>query len=430
MNLADKIISCYFLDRLVLVGFFVSATYSILLWSPYIAGKFIYYRDQIIFFLIPWILLWPSKKLDLLKDKEYRLHILLIVAIIILGIINTKNSDDPTSTFIHMPLFLSSGVMILWASMFLMLDRRHVKIFDWFCCICIAVIACVEITAHIFRDPISMNLFAIFAVNPIPLGSMLILLSPGLARLFASGTSGNRRLLAAAGVLSCLWASLLLLTNKRGTYQGLIAVGLTWLSLKKLRFGLAATIIIIITILLIPLAWLITYKSLDQNIISHYNILYRLECYPFALHIFKKNPVMGTGLRPFTHEKYLSDYQDYFNLTRFQRTLRRIQTFDNMLLTAFVELGSLMSLSYLALIGLIIVKYYRRLPLLAEGRGLDLYRLAALIGFTVSSMTYDSLLFPPVNWLFHMQLGILAASAHTPGLTLPANDYLTPKAVG
>jgi hypothetical protein len=41
-----------------------------------------------------------------------------------------------------------------------------------------------------------------------------------------------------------------------------------------------------------------------------------------------------------------------------------------------------------------------------------------LLGFAIHSLTYDSLLFPPVNWLFHVQVGIMAgyqASETAPG---------------
>jgi len=38
----------------------------------------------------------------------------------------------------------------------------------------------------------------------------------------------------------------------------------------------------------------------------------------------------------------------------------------------------------------------------------DWYRLLVLFGLLSISMSYDSLLFPPINWLFHVQLGIMA----------------------
>ena len=123
----------------------------------------------------------------------------------------------------------------------------------------------------------------------------------------------------------------------------------------------------------------------------------------------KPIPLMGIGLRPFTHEKYLTDYQLHNqDLREFPQAVATLQTFDNMLLTAMVELGSLMTLLYLVLIVGIVVRYCRKLWSSPEPSILGWYRLLVLFGFAIHSLSYDSLLFPSVNWLFHVQLGIMA----------------------
>jgi hypothetical protein len=43
-----------------------------------------------------------------------------------------------------------------------------------------------------------------------------------------------------------------------------------------------------------------------------------------------------------------------------------------------------------------------------ESSSLEWYRLLALLGFAIHSLSYDSLVFPPVNWVFHVQLGLMA----------------------
>ena len=142
----------------------------------------------------------------------------------------------------------------------------------------------------------------------------------------------------------------------------------------------------------------------------------------YQIHIYLKHPVFGIGLRPYTHGSYLKDYHNHQNLRLFSQTVKDLQTFDNMLLTSFVELGTLMTLAYLALIALIIIKYCRKLQLGGQAPLVDLYRLAVLIGWAVHSMTYDSLVFPSINWLFHVQLGILAA--YSPATGSPSPDHL------
>jgi hypothetical protein len=79
-----------------------------------------------------------------------------------------------------------------------------------------------------------------------------------------------------------------------------------------------------------------------------------------------------------------------------------------MLITAGVELGSLMTLVYLGLVMGIGLKYGRKLWSSPESSGLGWYRALVLLGFAIHSLSYDSLLFPSVNWLFHAQVGIMA----------------------
>ena len=118
---------------------------------------------------------------------------------------------------------------------------------------------------------------------------------------------------------------------------------------------------------------------------------------------------MGIGLRAFNHENYLADYQQHNKaLGDFPQQIVTLQTFDNTLLTGLVEFGTVMTLFYLALVTLILVKYCRSLRSSPESSPLDWYRVLVLLGFAIHSLTYDSLLVPPVNWLFHVQMGIMA----------------------
>jgi hypothetical protein len=110
-----------------------------------------------------------------------------------------------------------------------------------------------------------------------------------------------------------------------------------------------------------------------------------------------------------THAKYLKGYQQLNqNLTDFPQSVAKLQTFDNLVLTGFVELGSLMTLSYLGLVLFIVARYIRALRSSPATGVTDWYRLLVLFGLAIHSMSYDSLLFPPINWLFHVQLGIMA----------------------
>ena len=152
-----------------------------------------------------------------------------------------------------------------------------------------------------------------------------------------------------------------------------------------------------------------TIRLLDENIPYHNSILHRLELYPFSLHIYQKHPFLGTGLRAFSHESYLIDYEVHNkSLDTFNETVIKLQTFDNMILTGLVELGSIMTICYLGLILYIIVRYCRITQPFSLNHKKEFVLLLPLLGLAIHSMTYDSLMFPQINWLFHVQLGILA----------------------
>ena len=105
-------------------------------------------------------------------------------------------------------------------------------------------------------------------------------------------------------------------------------------------------------------------------------------------------------------------------LSDFPQHVAKLQTLDNMLLTGLVEFGTVMTLFYLALVIVILVKYCRSLRSFPESSPLDWYRVLVLLGFAIHSLSYDSLLVPPVNWLFHVQMGIMAGYHASTGARL------------
>jgi O-antigen ligase len=264
----------------------------------------------------------------------------------------------------------------------------------------------VEILLWLVRGTSGPGAFEVFILHPIPLGTLIILLSCGPVRLIVSKNS-TAKLLGWSLIL--LGGILIFLTNKRGALLTLAAMLAVWmLYLVRRRRYLIISIVLAIALIL-PLEAQRRFARLDPNINRHVSILHRLELYNFALHIWKNHPFMGIGLRSFTHEKYLADYHLRNQALRdFPQAVAGLQTLDNMLLTGLVEFGTVMTLCYLGLVILILAKYYRKLRSWPESSPADWYRLLVLIGFAVHSLTYDSLLFPPLNWLFHVQLGIMA----------------------
>jgi O-antigen ligase len=404
------------LNQLAFYSLLGSGAYIILLWSPNILGRDISFRAQVVIFIFPWLMLWLAYSWQAITEKEHRLEIILMVSIIILGIINTSLSGFGSKSINTMQTFLLTGVFALWVSMFLVNDPHRRQMFDWFCAGALGVILPVEILLWLVRGNSGPGAFEVFILHPIPLGTLIILLSSGPVRLIVSKNSPAK---VVGWSLILLGGILIFLTNKRGALLTLAAMLAVWLLyLVRRRKYLIISIVLAIALIL-PLEAQRRFARLDPNINRHVSILHRLELYNFALHIWKNHPFMGIGLRSFTHEKYLADYHlRNQELRDFPQAVAGLQTLDNMLLTGLVEFGTVMTLGYLGLVIWILAKYYRRLRSWPESSPTDWYRLLILIGFAIHSLTYDSLLFPPLNWLFHVQLGIMAgyqAFETTPG---------------
>jgi O-antigen ligase len=393
-------------QKLAFLSLLASGAYLILLWSPNILGKHVGYRTKIFIYLLPWMMLWLAYSWQVVADRDHRQEIVLAISIIILGIFNASYSDSPPNSLDPMRTFLLTGIFAFWTSMFLITDSQRRQAFDWLCAGALAVVILVELVVYVTRSDYSPWVFQVFTLHPIPLGTLLILLSPGPVRLILT----NKFPASLFGWLLLLGGGLLIyLTHKRGTWLALAAMlALTMIYLarrkKYLLLAMVAAIALIATLQGRSLV-----ARLDPKIPRYVSVLNRLELYNFALHIWKTHPLMGIGLRSFTQNHYLSDYQlCNRDLQNFPQAVTTLQTLDNMLLTALVEMGSLMTLAYLVLITSIIAQYCRRLRSAPEPVPLGWFRLLVLLGFAIHSLSYDSLLFPGVNWLFHMQLGIMA----------------------
>lgn len=404
------------LNQLAFYSLLGSGTYIILLWSPNVLNKHFSHYINILIFIFPWLMLWLAYPRQLIADRAHRLEIILIVSIIVLGVANAFCSDAVANSRPAMRTFLLTGIFAFWASMFLLTDEPRRQGFDWLCAGALAVIASGEIIAWLVRGNYGPGVFQIFTLHAIPLGTLLILLSPGPVRLTVSP---NFRLKLIGWLLVLLAVLLIFLTHKRGTWLALaamLAVGLIYLG--RRHKALIVTLLLVMALIL-PLQAKRMFARLDPNTPHYVSILHRLELYHFALHTWKIHPIMGTGLRSFTHEQYLNDYQIHNkDLHDFPNAVATLHTFDNMLLTALVELGSFMTLLYLGLVIVILARYGRKVWAAPASSSLEWYRLLVLLGFAIHSLSYDSFLFPPVCWLFHVQLGIMAgypASETAPG---------------
>ena len=233
-------------------------------------------------------------------------------------------------------------------------------------------------------------------------------------------------------IILCLIGPLQLLTHNsvRTRLFGLFSliIGLTAILLIKKRGAIIALFIMLLAyicckykllkyIIILPviIAFLgffggVSYHGyLSKDKPSDLSILLRIEMYPYAINVIKHHPLFGIGYRSLSHGNYLSDYKQYNKeLNNFKEFVLGYQTLDNLYLDMIVEFGIIITIIYIAMILYIVITYCIRTHPFINQNSETFLLLLPLLGIAVHSLSYDSLMFPQINWLFHVHLGLLA----------------------
>lgn len=349
--------------------------------------------------LVPLLLVLVWKIPRLIRDKELEKHFLFVPVIIILGILNIVFSEDQSTTLKVMVLFLISGIGIFAATSYLLTTKFRQKIFLWLCWALLLALCIYGTLEYINKKPILL-----FSFNPIPAGSLLILLFIGPFLLFPSSSWWLRFLQLSSIVFG---VAVIVMIGKRGPILGLLGMAFLLPALlprKKLW------IIPLIALILVGTGYKMrSYlpSTFSKNLITHASTLFRLENYPLAAHIFLQKPLFGIGLHaPIT--EYLKDYRQKITKNRAYSTyIKNQKTLENIILCGFVGMGGLFTIFYIVLIIYILKNLFRYVKQNPAKRLKAVIFLVPLFGFFIHSMTFDSLLFPHLNWLFHSYLGLM-----------------------
>lgn len=349
--------------------------------------------------LLPLTLVLVWKIPRLIRDKALQKQFVFIPIIIILGILNIVFSEDRPTTFKVMALFLISGIGIFVATSYLLNSRFRQTIFLWLCWGSFFALCVYGAMEYINKEPILL-----LSSNPIPAGSLLILLFVGPFLLFPSSSWWLRFLQLSSIVFG---VTVIVMIGKRGPISGLLGMAfllpalLPW---KKLW------IIPLVALILVGTGYKMRNHlpaSLRKNLITHASTRFRLESYPLAAHIFLKRPLFGIGLRSSMTE-YLKDYRLKFTKNpAYSKYIQEWKTLENIILCGFVEMGGLFTITYIAFIIYLLRNLFRRTRDKPGKRLQAVLFLIPLVGFFIHSMTFDSLMFPHLNWIFHSFLGLM-----------------------
>lgn len=396
-------------DWSILGSLFVSGFSIIFMSSPKFLGPLMgdYGRASLCF--APLVLFCLYTKCRPLFIKSYRAPLLLISMLLIVCLCNVSFSDNFERSKRAILIFVCTGLVPFVSSLVIFRKCKYVQIFDIFCAACLAFAVLVEVVAYFQRGGSSWSQIDVIARNPIPTGTLVILLSSGPIWLIASK---NNLQIVIGSFLASSGAFLILLTRKMGAFLAASLMFAVWAitKRKKVAFLVAPLIIILFFAVPVPVRQLNLSNIMDPNNTANRSHLDRMEFYPFAFHIFEKRPVLGIGARSLTQHHYLSDYIPSERALRdFKETVTNLQTFDNLYLTLLVEFGGVFFTLYFCLIVWICLRFYYAYRTCPDHEKNRIYRVLPLIAFAFHSITYDSLMFAPINWLFHVQMGVLAS---------------------
>jgi hypothetical protein len=249
----------------------------------------------------------------------------------------------------------------------------------------------------------------LFSYNRLPGGALLILLFSGPMVLFLSSPKWLRFLEMATIIFSIV--IIVVFLGKRGPIIGLMAIAIFWGFLHK---GPTSWVIPLIALVMVAAGYKMRNhlpSTLKRHLIVSKTSLNRLEHYFFAAHVFSKKPLFGIGLHA-PLERYIVDYRQKIKLRQAERMyplkVKRHNTLENILLCSIVEMGSFLFITYVVLIIYLLRNVFHHVRERPDQRLKAIVLLTPLFGFFVHSMTFDSLMYPHLNWLFHSLLGLMA----------------------
>jgi len=347
---------------------------------------------------------------NFVQSKNWPNELKLVLLIVALGTLNIYFSEDHSASLKGMGLFLISGVMIFLVTTILFKSRKNKNLLSTFFSACFIVLIVYGLFEFFQGVIVSGKPILLFSSNPIPAGSLLILLAIGPLLLLAEAKSTRQKTLLSLSLL--LGVLVVILIGQRGPILALLVMGFIWATTRNQGLWIFTLAILILAGAgyqfrdKIPLH----YKN---HLLKKETILVRWEFYNVAWQVIKEKPFFGIGFNaPIT--KYITkDYEPKFypadSKHTFPSIITGVETFDNMALFFLAQTGLLFTGAYICLIFYLIKNLTKKNN--NENASIKLQStllLTVLIGFAVHSMTYDSLRYPHLNWVFHSLLGLMA----------------------
>jgi hypothetical protein len=351
--------------------------------------------------LLPTGMVLTSQVSKWVKEKQSPNELYWVLLVFIFGVISSLSSENPWASLKAMTLFVVSGPLIFLTTKSLFKSTENQKIFLWM----------TSVTALLFclfgaYEYSKVGGVFLFSRNPLVAGALLLLLSASTMILLSRS---HLRTLIPFFVLG-LSSSLILIATmaKKSHALSLIAMAGVFVCLRRRHLRLLLGFVVFIFCLLYYSA--ITPSINNKLINFNSSLTLRAENYFFGYHVFIENPVWGSGYKA-NYNPSFTDYKVTLNeklsKKQYQKYIRALNTFENIILTYLVEWGFVFSFTYFGGALYIVASCLRRMHKRSQEDIEGMLLVSVIIGFMVMSLTFDTLRFPNLNWIFHSLLGLL-----------------------
>ena len=359
--------------------------------------------------ILPAFLVFVKKGPTLIRHKKWPPETKFIFFIVVLGLLNICLSEDRPASFKGMGLFLMSGISVFMVSYFIFSSERSQKSFLDLCSFSFIILLLIGGYEFIQQISVPGERILLLSTNPIPAGSLLILLSLGPLVLLSRAKSVLEKRIWAFSLLA--GALLVILIGQRGPVLALTVMAFLLLGTKPRRLLVLIAVILVLAGLGFQFNDKIPSKYKEQ-FLKKETLLVRLEFYHIALEVIREKPLFGLGfnspLSRFTPYYYETKSYPRDQANTFLVMADGANAFDNMILSLLCETGGLFTMAYMGLGAYLLKNIIPAIKHNPNARVQAWFLLVVLAGFCTHSITFDSLKFPHLNWLFHSFLGLMA----------------------
>lgn len=345
--------------------------------------------------------------------KKWPVEIKIVLSILVLGALNICYSENNWQSLKGMGLFLMSGILVFFVTFFLFRSEKNRNFFLILCTLCFFTLIIYGFFEFLQQSENITKRILLFSSNPIPAGSLLILLSFGPLSLLNLHKSGWKRNVLILSLILGVFVTILI--GQRGPLLAIFTMLFFWIATnrKGIWFFLLTTFMAAGAVYQFGDQIPAKYKS---RMLNKETLQVRLEFFPIALEVLKEKPLFGLGFNSSLSRFIPGDYEPKIfprnEKYSFYDMVNKLNIFDNMALTFLGETGGLFSVAYIFLI-VYLIKNKTSVNRNADERMRCSVLLIVLTGFLAHSMTFDSLKYPHLNWVFHSLLGLLAQREET-----------------